>query len=193
MAEADTRFIDCVGEATPQLIAGVSVRDLPIVPEEAFVLSCIDGVSSEADIAAVTNLGLEQVSRIIARLVSLGAVAFDAQRPAPGAVASDAQSAAPGPARSLRPPLARSGAYRIGPIVEAPQASASIHPAAADEPAAELAEEVDLEPEQKRQLLELYQRLESLNHYELLGIEALADDKAIRTAYYELVRVFHPD
>ncbi|HWZ93073.1 MAG TPA: DnaJ domain-containing protein, partial [Polyangiaceae bacterium] len=183
MAPADSQFTDSARARAPQPVAGVSVRDLPIGPEEAFVLSCIDGVSSEADIAAVTNFAADEVARIVTRLVSLGAVA----------VAIDAQQAAPGAVRPFRPTPTRSGAYRIGPILETSQASASHHPAAADENAAAPVEAVDLEPELQQRVLELHQRLDSLSHYELLGVAALADDKAIRAAYYELVRVFHPD
>ena len=180
MAEADTRFPERAPEAMPQLVAGVSVRDLPIGPEEAFVLSSVDGASSVADIAAVTNFGLGEVTRIMERLVTLGAIAFE-------------QPVAAATVRAVRPPLARSGAYRIGPMHEASPVGGSSQPPAAEECAAELAEAVDLDLDQKRQLIELHQRLESLSHYELLGLEAAADDKAIRAAYYELVRVFHPD
>ncbi|HEY4104251.1 MAG TPA: DnaJ domain-containing protein, partial [Polyangiaceae bacterium] len=176
---ADSRITE-VG--TPQLVVGVNVRALPIGPEEAFVLSRIDGVSSEADLAAATNLQLDTVARIVRRLCELGAVTLDA-----GPRAAEIR-----PFRATPTPT-RSGAYRIGPITETQEARASLHPAAAVENAAELAEVVDLEREQKLHLLELYARLESASHYELLGIEPLANDKAVRAAYYELVRLYHPD
>ena len=47
--------------------------------------------------------------------------------------------------------------------------------------------------EQQRRLLELDRQHSSLDHYQLLGVEPSADAKAIRAAYYELVRVYHPD
>jgi curved DNA-binding protein CbpA len=181
MAHADPELTDSAVAKAPRLVAGVNIRELPIGPEEAFVLSRVDGLSSVPDIAAATNFGLEDVTRIVARLAALGAVAFDAEQP----VALGE--------RPFRPTPARSGAYRIGPILETQEARASLHPAAAEENTAELEEEVDLDLEQKRRLLALYERLPAVNHYELLGVEALADDKAIRAAYYDLVRVFHPD
>ena len=181
MAPADSQLTDRTDGTAPQLIEGVNIRELPIGPEEAFVLSRVDGTSSEADIAAATNLALADVTRIIARLKALGAVTFLS----PHATADVA--------RPHRPAPTRSGAYRIGPITETQEGRAPLHPAVAEENAAEPAEEVDLGPEQKQHLLALYQQLESVNHYELLGVEPGADDKAIRAAYYEFVRIFHPD
>jgi curved DNA-binding protein CbpA len=181
MAHADPELTDSAVANAPRLVAGVNIRGLPIGPEEAFVLSRVDGLSSEPDIAAATNFSLEDVTRIVARLAALGAVAFDAEQP----VALGA--------RPFRPTPTRSGAYRIGPIFETQEVGVSLHPAAAEENAAELEEAVDLDLEQKRRLLALYERLPAVNHYELLGVEPLADDKAIRAAYYDLVRVFHPD
>lgn len=162
----------------PRLVEGVNVRQLPIGPEDAFVLSYVDGVSSEADLAAATSLSLEAVARVVARLAELGAIAFNAG------------STVPVVERLTRP--AQSGAYRIGPIREA-QERASRHPAATRDSTPELDEPVDLDLAQKQVLLEAYHRLQSVNHYELLGAEPLEDAKALRARYYALVRVFHPD
>ncbi len=181
MARADSQVTDRAHETAPQLIGGVNIRALPIGPEEAFVLSRVDGKSSEADIAASTNLAPGEIRRIIARLTELGAVTFDAPH------------ASADVARPFRPTPTRSGAYRLGPITEEQEARVSYHPAAAEETAEQVEEEVDLGPEQKRHLLALHQRIDTVNHYELLGVEPVAADKAIRAAYYELVRVFHPD
>jgi curved DNA-binding protein CbpA len=179
MAHADSQLPDGTLARVARLVAGVNVRELPIGPEEAFVLSRVDGLSSETEIAAATNLGSDAVSRALTRLASLGAVTFEA----------DGHSEN-GP-RPSRPVPARSGAYRIGPILETREARGSPHPAL--ERSSELGEATDLDPEQTRSLLAFYQRLEGANHYELLGVEPLADDKAIRSAYYDLVRLFHPD
>lgn len=58
---------------------------------------------------------------------------------------------------------------------------------------AELAEEVDLDPEKKRRIIDLHVRLEDLSYYELLGVPLDADKKAIKAAYYKLAPEFHPD
>ena len=93
-------------EGTLTLVSGVNVRDLPIGPTEAFVLSRIDGQSSQADIAAATGLTAEQVAGIVGRLVALGAAEFRDQR-APGA---------------RQPATMRSGAHSIPLVVQAEQA-----------------------------------------------------------------------
>ena len=76
----------------------------------------------------------------------------------------------------------------------APQSMRSGEHSISVAPEEAVAEElVDLGLEQQRVLLELDQRLGTVDHYELLGVDRAADPKAVRAAYYELVRVFHPD
>jgi hypothetical protein len=41
---------------TPRPVEGLDMRRLPLGPEEAFVLSRVDGMSSEAEISAATGL-----------------------------------------------------------------------------------------------------------------------------------------
>ncbi|MET0794323.1 MAG: DnaJ domain-containing protein [Polyangiaceae bacterium] len=140
------------------LVSGVDVRDLPIGPTEAFVLSRIDGHGTISDLALVSGLALEEVQGIVSRLVALGAVQVVDRR-------------------SLlvtSPPTMRSGEHAI-PLAVQNQ------------------EEVGLSLEQQQVLLDLDSRLGSMNHYALLGVEPAADLKSIRAAYYEQVRVFHPD
>lgn len=57
----------------------------------------------------------------------------------------------------------------------------------------ELHEDVELDLAHRRYLLDVYGRLAQLSHYELLGIERTADEKAIRRAYFTLARTTHPD
>jgi hypothetical protein len=57
----------------------------------------------------------------------------------------------------------------------------------------ELDEESDLPLERKKQLLDLYYRLETLDYYEALGVDYTADKKDIRAAYFALSKIFHPD
>jgi len=64
--------------------------------------------------------------------------------------------------------------------------------AAVDE-VAEPAEVIDLTLEQQRDLSALHGRLPTADHYQLLGVEPQTETKAIRAAYYDFVRLFHPD
>jgi len=140
------------------LVSGVDVRDLPIGPTEAFVLSRVDGQCTASDLAIATGLTLEEVQGIVSRLVALGAVQV-----------IDLRSVLVAPT-----PTMRSGEHPI-PLAVQNQ------------------EQVDLTLEQQHVLLDLDRRLASIDHYELLGVEPAADVKSIRAAYFEQVRVFHPD
>lgn len=78
-----------------------------------------------------------------------------------------------------------------------PAAQASIAPSMVPEPViydrAELEEDVDLPLDRRKQVLELYYRRLDLDFYEALGVPYNADKKQIRSAYFALSKVFHPD
>jgi curved DNA-binding protein CbpA len=73
----------------------------------------------------------------------------------------------------------------------------SIAPSAAPQPPIydprELEEDVDLGLERRRQVLDLFYRLSDIDFYEALGIPYNAEKKQIRSAYFALSKVFHPD
>src|SRR5437016_12457064 len=52
---------------------------------------------------------------------------------------------------------------------------------------------IDLPADMQRELRELEARGDRLTHYELLGVPADADGAAIRRAYLERSKRFHPD
>jgi curved DNA-binding protein CbpA len=153
--------------SAPRLVEGIDIRSLPIGPEEAFVLSYVDGSCSDSDLACLTGLDPDRVARIMARLVELGAVVAEGGRPAP--------RSEPVP----RMPPMPSGARRLWPA-----------PAASDDVEIEA---VDLEPGLQRQLEVLHQHLDSMDHYQLLGVDSRADVHTIKVAFYDLAAVFHPD
>lgn len=57
----------------------------------------------------------------------------------------------------------------------------------------ELDEAVDLPMEHKTWLLDTFERLETITHYEVLGVTRDADKKAIKRAYFQLAGTLHPD
>jgi curved DNA-binding protein CbpA len=159
------------------------MRKLPIGPEEAFVLSRVDGHTSEADIAAATGLATERVRDSLARLLELGAIAIETP-----------PDVAPPPPPPRRHEAAHSRHLLDHPVIEAASEHQDQgHPAAALYDPAELDEEVDLDLPRKRGILDLFYRLDSVNHYQLLDVPVDADKKAVKDAYYRVVTVFHPD
>ena len=54
-------------------------------------------------------------------------------------------------------------------------------------------EGVDLAQEHRTYVLEVYPRLATLSHYELLGVARDADKKTIKRAYFHLAAIVHPD
>jgi curved DNA-binding protein CbpA len=164
----------------PRLIDGVDLRALPIGPAEAFVLSRVDGATSEFEIAEAAGLDEATVAHTLEELARLGAIKFDER------VLGEAS-------RSPRPAARPSGSFRLGPIVEATGPAEPHHPAAALYDPRELDEAVDIEPERKRTILEAFYRLDSVTHYQVLHVDPSADKRAIKNAYYEIVNVFHPD
>lgn len=165
----------------PRLLPGTDLRGLPISPAEAFVVSRIDGATNVSDIAEETGKSPEEVLLLVERLVALGAVSLD-EPPR-----SQERRHSPGPAP--RP----SGAFRVGPIVETTAVGDQKHPAASLYDPSELDEAVDIDLPRRRRILDFYYRLDQLDHYELFGVAANADKKAIKAAYFEIVNVFHPD
>jgi tetratricopeptide (TPR) repeat protein len=161
----------------PKPVDGIDVRALPIGPTDAFILSRIDGNTSEADIASATGLDTEQVRGAISRLLDLGAVDL---------VEAEMDR------RSVRAPMASSGQFALGTAVEE-QVLRRDHPGATLYDPSELEEETDLDPSFKREILQLFYQLDALSHYELLGVELFADKRAIRSRFHEFIKIFHPD
>lgn len=160
----------------PRLADGLDLRTLPIGPADAFVLSLVDGSSTEAEISEAAGIEPAALSSTLARLEALGAIRFDSVRPEP--------------ARSPRPSIASSGQHTLA--IERQSAQAMKRAALLYEEA-ELEELVDLDRTRKHQILDTYYQLDSLSHYELLGVSPSADKKTIKTRFYEVVNLFHPD
>ena len=57
----------------------------------------------------------------------------------------------------------------------------------------ELSEDVELDLETRRYILDMYAQLGSINFYAVLGVNRAADKKAIKDAYFRLAGLVHPD
>ncbi|CAM4513455.1 MULTISPECIES: J domain-containing protein [Myxococcus] len=58
---------------------------------------------------------------------------------------------------------------------------------------AAMAEEVDLEPERKKEIIELERSLDAMDHFAVLGLKPGAPASEVKQAYYNASRRFHPD
>jgi curved DNA-binding protein CbpA len=152
-------------------VARRDVTGLSLSSTDGFVLSRVDGTSNEHDLAATMGLPADQVRASLAKLESLGLITFGEGPPAP--TASGTMSASPVPA-------ARPGTH------------VASEPLSAEDEAA-LAEDVEIEPDLRRQILGTLRALDRLDYYALLQIDRNADRKSIKRAYYDLAARFHPD
>lgn len=57
----------------------------------------------------------------------------------------------------------------------------------------ELMEDVELDPEHKKYVLDVHDQLATLDHYALLGVPRDATKKAIKSAYFRIASTIHPD
>jgi curved DNA-binding protein CbpA len=65
------------------------------------------------------------------------------------------------------------------------------HPRAGDPP--ELSEDVDVDMETRRYILDTHAQLDRINYYAMLGVNRAAEKKAIKDAYFRLAGLVHPD
>lgn len=91
------------------------------------------------------------------------------------------------------------------PVAAAPEIAQEIPetPEVAEEPPkmaiappadpAPAAEELDLDPDRRRRIDDLYVALDLLDHYQVLGVARAAAKDEVRSAYFQLSKVFHPD
>lgn len=156
------------------------MRTLPIGPEEAFVLSRVDGRTTEAELVYATGLSASRVAECLLRLERVGAIRFELARD-PSIHPAVESAGYPSSSRLMRPAL------ESGPHPGEPEPPAALY-----DPA-ELDEVVDLDLARKRKILDVFYRLDTANHYELLQVPETADKKTVKNAYFELVSAFHPD
>jgi len=165
---------------TPSLIQGVDICSLPINSTEAFVLSRIDGTSSIEDLSFLCGISIEEIERILHRLVELGAVRWTGDEPSTDE--SDRLDANAGMSQ-----------VQERPSNVARQRQTSQDTSSEYEHIAELEQDIDLSIERQKEILDAFHRIDKQNHYQTLGVSQDADKQGIRSAYFELSKRYHTD
>ncbi len=151
----------------PKPVLGTDLKALPITPEDAFVLSRVDGRASVRDIVLATGLTADTVQRCLEHLAALGAVRTLHGLPPTG-----------------RPSAESSGSNGVAAL---DSAAALVVPP----PGASFLRDIDVS--NPAALQEAVTRIAGQTHYELLGLPRDADRAAIKAAYFSLVGRFHLD
>jgi curved DNA-binding protein CbpA len=160
-----------MAEKVPRLVANIDVRKFKLDAMDGFLLTRIDGRLGKKLLAQDTGLPEFQVEKTLEKLEKLGVVELiDPNAPPP-----DAAPAAPARDRMQLPEFA------------------SMEGSAPKYDPKELEEEVDLSADQKKRILDMFYRLDDLDHYTLLGVGKEADKKTVKRSYFELAALMHPD
>jgi curved DNA-binding protein CbpA len=180
---------------TPKLVPNVSdTRAFQLSTTEGFLLSCIDGVTSESDLALVTGRDHGELQALLSRLEALGLITIEetagGERPVAAAHSSAPPRASSVPRASQTVPPRPTAAPAAAWPGEARTASGSPR---TREASTTNDEDVELEPKLRAELVSIHAALDQLDHYALLGIPRSSDKQAIKRAYYEQAAKFHPD
>jgi tetratricopeptide (TPR) repeat protein len=159
-----------MAEKIPRIVASVDVRQFKLDPTDGFLLTRIDGRLASKELARDTGLPEFQVEKTLEKLEKLGVI----ERFDPSAPVVNQLPPAPARDRTKLPEFASLGG------------EAKYDPK-------ELDEQVDLSADQKKRILDLYYRLEDMDHYTLLGVGKEADKKTVKRSYFEMASVMHPD
>ncbi|MGQ0503824.1 MAG: J domain-containing protein [Myxococcaceae bacterium] len=147
------------------VVPGVDPVRLELSPEECSVLACVGRACQVAEAIERTGLESSKAVSVLVDLKTKGAIQSVATPPpvAPRSSVSRASSSS-------------AGASSSGKVADA----ASL-------------EDVELPADRKAEILALESKLDTLNHFALLGVPVGASAEDARKAYYELSRRFHPD
>lgn len=160
-----------MAEKVPRLVAHVDVRQFKLDAMDGFLLTRIDGRLGKKQLAQDTGLPEFQVEKTLEKLEKLGVVEI---------VDPSAPAAAPPPPAAV--PRDRTQLPQFASIGFDPKYDPK-----------ELEEDVELSADQKKRVLDMFYRLDDLDHYTLLGVNKEADKKTVKRSYFELASLMHPD
>jgi DnaJ domain/Tetratricopeptide repeat len=214
LAELKRRMMDVRQRPLVRRSAGEALPDLRFTAQELRVLGYFDGTLSLALLAQSHPGEMETILRVALLLRELDALSFPEVELKGGAAPTGEHTVVPPP--PPRPPLAPPPPAPAKPastapprVVPAPTPPPSAAPRAVSPPtptpspaAAQRAflstptpspgTPVDFAME-IRMLRTRLEKGKSLNHFQILGLSDKADAAAVKTAYFKLAKLYHPD
>ncbi|MCA9665896.1 MAG: J domain-containing protein, partial [Myxococcales bacterium] len=205
-----------------KLVGGVDVARLALSAMEGFILSRIDGYTTVSQLCVISGLGELATLDVIRKLRSQGVVIVGDEAPQVAAAAVtvgvaggqgdwddetldddedddeliDEHDERPhDDGHAFAPPDAEP---RIRLTGDQLKASASgihelDHAAVESELDSELHDDIDLDRQTRKKIRTMFAQLGDFNFFELLDVEATADARTIRRAYFKRSKEFHPD
>jgi tetratricopeptide (TPR) repeat protein len=206
--------------AANRTVGRVRLEDLRLTPQEARAAGLFDGSRSPAEIAAAQPGDAGTVLRLALLLGELDLLTFGAPRapqaapaprhspgPAPPAPERPAAPAAPAaspaaPAQPAAPPRATPPAAVRPATTPVPAARPAMTPAQAARPATAQAARPAMTPPPTSapalpldavSLRALLEKHKDADHFQVLGVKREGPASAIKVAYFQLARSYHPD
>lgn len=180
-------------------------------PEEYFLLSRVNGSVNIAEICAMSTMSKEQTLVALERLEEAGLIEIPRKTaPSFGAESLDGAPIAPPPTTQASSPQASQPAMPAASQPAAATSASSASDASSDAAVADyaffpvgmaqhsydqaaLAEDVELDEAQRKEILYVYDFLKHVDYYALLSIGRDADRKDVRGAFFTMSKRFHPD
>lgn len=175
----------------------VAPSELRLTPQETRVLSRIDGVRSVSQLCRDFPQETDPLVRVVFLLKELEAVSFaqvpqPAPPPPPPPPEKPVQTAAPPRLAPAVPPVAPPVVPpTVSPVPKVAQPLTTPRVAkisAAASPKSALPPEVEL-----AQLGATLAKLKDQNHFEVLGLSQSAEVAQVKSAYFKLAKLYHPD
>ena len=180
---------------TPEPIADADPSSLDVQPthEEYFVLSRIDGNTNVADLCRATGLGTEKTIECLRKLTEYGLVHLPGEDPPPSE--SDETATSTGDESSgaaTDDSESKSTDADDGPGSRICQR----FPADFDDYPFDqqlLEQSVELDDDFKREVIFVYDQIDGVDHYQLLGVERDVGRRPLRKSYFQMSKRYHPD
>jgi tetratricopeptide (TPR) repeat protein len=148
----------------PRLREGIDLTKLKLSVEEGYIASRIDGHLSIGDIANIIGKPKPETEMILQKLARAGIIQF-------GDV--EARSVPPRPTSDGEGEEFDYGKFIFPPAL--------------------MGENVDLNDDEKKRIIFFHQNLDLWTFYEILRVKRKDDEKAIKRAYFQRSKEWHPD